>query len=118
MCWLFGGEPTLDEMLVDPTVLAVMKRDGVDPDDLRKLLGEMSQRVRHELSSSAGPDGTDADPSRPAGASSRQARRRAWELHRGSSARALDQHRQARRTEPAFGADEASGRDGGATGES
>src|SRR6266853_3963521 len=75
MCWLFGGEPTLDEMLVDPTVLAVMKRDGVDPDDPRKLLGEMSQRVRHELSSSAGPDGTDADPSRPAGASSRQARR-------------------------------------------
>jgi len=28
MCWL-SGEPTVDEMLLDPTVIAMMSRDGV-----------------------------------------------------------------------------------------
>jgi hypothetical protein len=37
MCWL-SGEPTLDEMLFDPTVITMMKRDGVAPDDVRVLL--------------------------------------------------------------------------------
>ena len=32
MCWL-SGEPTLDEMLFDSTVITMMKRDGVAPDD-------------------------------------------------------------------------------------
>jgi hypothetical protein len=45
MCWL-SGEPTLDEMLFDPTVTAMMKRDGVAPDDLRVLLQEMSRRLK------------------------------------------------------------------------
>jgi hypothetical protein len=45
MC-LLSGEPTLDEMLFDPTVIAMMKRDGVAPDDLRVLLQEMSRRLK------------------------------------------------------------------------
>ena len=50
MCWL-SGEPTLDEMLCDTTVIAMMKRDGVAPDDLRVLLLEMSRRLkRHRVS--------------------------------------------------------------------
>ena len=46
MCWLSGGEPTLDEMLSDQTVITLMKRDSVDPDDLRVLLREMSRRLK------------------------------------------------------------------------
>jgi hypothetical protein len=45
MCWL-SGEPTLDEMLFDPTVITMMKRDGVAPDDVRVLLQEMSRRLK------------------------------------------------------------------------
>ncbi len=37
MGWL-DGEPTLDEMLSDPTILALMERDEVDPDELRMFL--------------------------------------------------------------------------------
>jgi hypothetical protein len=49
MCWL-SGEPTLDDMLFDPTVITMMKRDGVAPDDLRVLLQEMSRRLkRHRV---------------------------------------------------------------------
>jgi hypothetical protein len=51
MCWL-SGEPTLNEMLCDTTVITMMKRDGVAPDDLRVLLLEMSRRLkRHRVSS-------------------------------------------------------------------
>jgi hypothetical protein len=49
MCWL-SGEPTLDEMLCDTTVITIMKRDEVAPDDLRVLLQEMSRRLkRHSV---------------------------------------------------------------------
>jgi hypothetical protein len=49
MRWL-SGEPTLDEMLFDPTVATMMKRDGVDADDLRVLLQEMSRLLkRHRV---------------------------------------------------------------------
>ena len=53
MCWL-SGEPTLDEMLFDPTVITMMKRDGVAPDDVRVLLQEMSRRLKR-LRVSPGP---------------------------------------------------------------
>jgi hypothetical protein len=50
MCWLYG-EPTVDEMLCDTTVITMMKRDDVAPDDLRVLLLEMSRRLkRHRVS--------------------------------------------------------------------
>ena len=41
-----SGEPTLEEMLSDPTVIIMMKRDSVDPDDLRALVREMSRRLK------------------------------------------------------------------------
>jgi hypothetical protein len=44
MSW-FHGEPTLDEMLSGPTVIALMKCDGVKPGDLRVLLRDMSRRL-------------------------------------------------------------------------
>jgi hypothetical protein len=37
MDWLYG-EPTLDEVLSDPTVHAVMDSDGIDKDVLRAFL--------------------------------------------------------------------------------
>ena len=37
MGWL-QGEPTLEDVLSDPTVHVLMERDDVDPDDLRALL--------------------------------------------------------------------------------
>ena len=44
MDW-FAGEPTLDETLSDPVVRAVMKRDEVDLDDLRRFLEDMGGRL-------------------------------------------------------------------------
>jgi hypothetical protein len=37
MGWL-QGEPTLEDVLSDPTVHVLMERDDVDPDGLRTLL--------------------------------------------------------------------------------
>jgi hypothetical protein len=37
MDWLHG-EPSLDDVLADPIVHALMQRDGVDPHDLRALI--------------------------------------------------------------------------------
>jgi hypothetical protein len=44
MDW-FAGEPTLDETLADPVVQAVMKRDEVDLDCLRRLLEDIGGRL-------------------------------------------------------------------------
>jgi len=44
MDW-FAGEPTLDETLSDPVVQAVMKRDDVDLDELRKFLEQVGGRL-------------------------------------------------------------------------
>jgi hypothetical protein len=44
MDW-FAGEPTLDETLSDPVVQAVMKRDDVDLDCLRKFLEDIGGRL-------------------------------------------------------------------------
>jgi hypothetical protein len=44
MDW-FAGEPTLDETLSDPVVQAMMKRDEVDLDDLRRFLAEIGGRL-------------------------------------------------------------------------
>ena len=37
MTW-FPGEPSLDEILADPMVLALMRSDGVSPSALRLLV--------------------------------------------------------------------------------
>jgi hypothetical protein len=50
MDWLSGGEPTLDEMLLDPTVIRMMKRDSVNPDDVRRLLRHANRRLVHGVS--------------------------------------------------------------------
>jgi hypothetical protein len=51
MDWL-QGEPTLDEALSDPVVKAILVRDRIDPDGLRRfLLGthrRRSERARYE----------------------------------------------------------------------
>jgi hypothetical protein len=48
MDWL-AGEPTLDETLSDPVVQAVMKRDEVDLDDLRRFLEDIGGRLGEKL---------------------------------------------------------------------
>ena len=40
MEWL-QQEPCLDDVLADPIISAVMVRDGVDHDDLRRMLGKI-----------------------------------------------------------------------------
>jgi hypothetical protein len=45
MDWLYG-EPTLDEVLSDPTVHAVMDSDGVDGDVLRAFLHDFDRVKR------------------------------------------------------------------------
>jgi hypothetical protein len=41
--WL-RGEPTVDEMLADPIVRAMMGRAGVSADDIEKLLKRLTKR--------------------------------------------------------------------------
>lgn len=43
--WLHG-EPRLDEVLTDPIILAILFRDGIDPERLRRSLVEQARRVR------------------------------------------------------------------------
>jgi hypothetical protein len=42
MCWLVG-EPTLDDALSDPVVHAILKRDGVSVDGLRRFLEQAAK---------------------------------------------------------------------------
>jgi hypothetical protein len=47
MGWL-QGEPTLEDVLSDPTVHVLMERDDVDPDDLRTLLEDVRSALEGE----------------------------------------------------------------------
>jgi len=38
-------EPTLEDMLADPLIAAVMRADGVDSDELRPALNEVAELV-------------------------------------------------------------------------
>jgi hypothetical protein len=40
------GEPTLEELLSEPIIKALMDADGVDPDELRGILGWTSVQLR------------------------------------------------------------------------
>ena len=42
--WL-TGEPTLGEVLADPVIQLIMRRDRVDPDNLQALLRGISTRL-------------------------------------------------------------------------
>ncbi len=48
--WSLDSEPSLDEMLDDPVVQAVMTRDGVDRRALMQLVGEARSRLRESAS--------------------------------------------------------------------
>lgn len=50
----FGGEPALEDILSDPLVLAVMRGDGVDAEDLRALLRAIRE-VRRRRCGAADP---------------------------------------------------------------
>src|SRR5258708_16628042 len=52
MCWL-SGEPTVDEMLLDPTVIAIMSRDVVEPDDVRLRLRDCTSPLTHDTPTTA-----------------------------------------------------------------
>lgn len=44
--WSAGGcEPRLDEVLADPIVHQIMRRDGVSPGDLRALVARVRARA-------------------------------------------------------------------------
>jgi hypothetical protein len=45
MDWLHG-EPSLDEVLADPIIHALMQRDGVDPRELKALIEDVTRAVR------------------------------------------------------------------------
>ena len=45
--WSAGGcEPRLDDLLADPIVRLVMRRDGVEPAQLRALIADVRVRQR------------------------------------------------------------------------
>ncbi len=45
MCWL-NGEPTLEDLLADPTITALMERDEVDPDALALFLEDVRSALQ------------------------------------------------------------------------
>ena len=45
-----SAEPSIDDLLNDPIVRAVMAADGVEPEELRALLRSVAERLqRHDL---------------------------------------------------------------------
>jgi hypothetical protein len=47
MDW-FAGEPTLEDTLADPIVRAVMKRDEIEIDKLRRFLMDIGGRLHRQ----------------------------------------------------------------------
>jgi hypothetical protein len=47
MDW-FAGEPTLEDTLADPIVRAVMKRDEIEIDKLRRFLKDFGGRLHEQ----------------------------------------------------------------------
>jgi hypothetical protein len=45
MCWL-QGEPTLEDVLSDPTITALMERDEVDPEALALFLEDVKSTLQ------------------------------------------------------------------------
>jgi hypothetical protein len=48
MYWL-QGEPSLKDVLADPVVHAMMRRDNVDPERLRELLWRIGRTVSRQV---------------------------------------------------------------------
>jgi hypothetical protein len=47
MDWL-RGEPSLDDVLADPIVHALMQRDRVDPHDLKAVIEDVRRALRRQ----------------------------------------------------------------------
>jgi hypothetical protein len=60
MFW-HNWEPTLEEILSDPIVEAVMQADDVDPNELDAMLGDIASRLRAADGNTCVPAGT-AEP--------------------------------------------------------
>ena len=54
MDWLFG-EPTLDDLLSEPVIVAAMVRDGIDPAALRSLIHGVDRARSEGLAQSREP---------------------------------------------------------------
>lgn len=52
-CLAMGAEPALDEILADPMVRLVMRRDRLDPDDVRRFMVEQAALLRDGRDGSA-----------------------------------------------------------------
>lgn len=59
MCWL-QGEPTLTEVLADPLIHTMMRRDGIDADAFRAFLWDISSALASEAGSEIGVNSTRA----------------------------------------------------------
>ncbi len=44
----FAGEPSLEDVLDDPIIQAVMARDAIDADDVRRLVDDARRAYRDE----------------------------------------------------------------------
>lgn len=40
-----GGEPSLEDLLAEPIIRLLMRRDRVSPDEIRRLLGGRKRRA-------------------------------------------------------------------------
>ena len=44
--WALWGEPSLDDLMADPIVHAVMRRDGLDEAFVRRIVEQAAARIR------------------------------------------------------------------------
>lgn len=44
--WALRGEPSLDDLMADPIVHAVMRRDGLDEACVRRIVAHAAERIR------------------------------------------------------------------------
>jgi hypothetical protein len=51
-----GCEPPLEEMLTDPIVELLLKRDGIDPADLRSYLCSIREKLKRSHAEAAAED--------------------------------------------------------------
>jgi hypothetical protein len=53
--WALWGEPSLDDLMADPIVHAVMRRDGLDETCVRQVAARAAERLRQAPSHAAAP---------------------------------------------------------------
>lgn len=50
---IFGGEPPIADLFADPITQILMRRDGVEPDQLRRQLHELGRRLGRQRAASS-----------------------------------------------------------------